>query len=98
MEMYAVLWATRYETKYPRRSNGCMRYFLSDPSRISCAMLMASPGMLENMRLIWTRSRYEIIWWNENPRISSASEYTALHRRIVDNIGKNRRMVLMKKS
>ena len=37
--------------------SGCNRYFLSVPSRISRAMPVARPGMLLNMRLMWTSSR-----------------------------------------
>ena len=38
-------------------SIGCSRYFLRLPSRMSRAMPVASPGMLENIRLMCTSSR-----------------------------------------
>src|SRR5437764_1203803 len=50
-------------------SIGCSRYFLRLPSRMSREMPVARPGMLENMRLTCTSSRYAIMRSREKPAI-----------------------------
>ena len=55
--MYAILWAPREESRYHSMSIGCSRYFLRLPSRMSRAIPVAKPGMLENMRLTCTSNR-----------------------------------------
>jgi len=38
-------------------SSGWSRYFFIVPSRMLCEIVFDSPGMLENMRLMWTSNR-----------------------------------------